>query len=153
MTAKLRATLQKQNKIFTKKIVNNIKFDSTKLSPGKTVAVTATYQSHTVVIYVAETAADKDGAKKIATKITGELYLKSFCLHRYMDETTVTNNIRAVLINYGLLSANEAQYVFPEHRLLSQTKTYSTLLVFKDGQAAHSQGIALIVEDHSEIVT
>ena len=153
VTAKLRATLQKQNKIFTKKIVNNIKFDSTKLSPGKTIAVTATYQSHAVVIYVAETAADKDGAKKIAAKITGEVYLKSFCLHHYMDEAAVTNNIRAVLVNYELLSADEAKYVFPEHRLLSQSKTYSTLLVFKYSQVAHSKGIALIVESHSEIVT
>ena len=153
VTAKLRVALQKQNKIFTKKIVNNIKFDSTKLSPGKTVAVTATYQSHAVVIYVAETVADKDGAKKIAAKITGEVYLKSFCLHHYMDEAAVTNNIRAVLVNYELLSADEAQYVFPEHRLLSQSKTYSTLLVFKYSQVAHSKGIALIVESHSEIVT
>ena len=154
VTAKLRATLQKQNKIFTKKIVNNIKFDSTKLSPGKTVAVTATYQSHAVVIYVAE-ATDplKETATQIAAKITGELYLKNFCWHHSADEVSVANNIQAVLANYEVLSVSEAAYVSPEHHVLANQRTNLKLRVVKDNQVAYSKSITLIIEDHSKITT
>ena len=82
VTAKLRLALQKRSKIFSQKITSSIKFSDTPLIPGNTVAVTATYQSQAVVIYVAEATDShtlKETATQIAAKITGELYLKNFC--------------------------------------------------------------------------
>ena len=156
VTAKLRLALQKRSKIFTQKITNSIKFNDTPVAPGNTVAVTATYQSQAVVIYVAEAKDShtlKETANQIAAKITGELYLKSFCWHHFTDEVPVANNIHAVLANYEVLSVAEAAYVSLEHHVLANQRTNLKLRVVKDNQVAYSKSITLIIEDHSKITT
>ena len=156
VTAKLRLVLQKRSKIFSQKITSSIKFSDTPLIPGNTVAVTATYQSQAVVIYVAEATDShtlKETATQIAAKITGELYLKNFCWHHSADEVSVANNIQAVLANYEVLSVSEAAYVSPEHHVLANQRTNLKLRVVKDNQVAYSKSITLIIEDHSKITT
>ena len=155
VTAKLRATLQKQNKIFTKKIVNNIKFDSTKLSPGKTVAVTATYQSHAIVIYIAEKAKfrPRHSIQTIARKIHGEFYLKSVCLNKFMDDPLVTKMIRQTLVNYRILSESEALLVRPLYHW-QLTGDNSKPLFITDGKKwAWSKYVTWHIESYSNITT
>ena len=89
----------------------------------------------------------------IADKISGsELYLKSVCLNKYMDAPLVTKIIRETLVNFEFLSKAEANFVEPEHLLLTGENYYK--LLFWDGSVvAFSKKITLIVESHSDITT
>ena len=155
VTAKLRATLQKQNKIFTKKIVNNIKSDSTKLSPGKTVAVTAIYQSHAIVIYIAEKAKfrRRHSIQTIARKIRGEFYLKSVCLNKFMDDPLVTKMIRQTLVNYRILSESDASLVSADHIRLKNNSRHPLWVTTDDEKWAQSKYVTWHIESYSKITT
>ena len=155
VTAKLRIALQKRNEIFTKKTTSSINFSDTPLTPGNIVAVTVTYQSWKVVIYIAE-ALDahtlKESATQIAGKIRWTLYLKTFCEGKYADHPAVVKIIRKTLIGYQLLTWTEAQYIQPEHFLISSGHQYR-LRVIKDGHTAFTQQIPLSIWTYSQIMT
>ena len=117
VTAKLRIALKNRNKVFTQAVVNGIKFSNASLNPGNTVAVTATYQSQAIVIFVTEKAKfrRRHSIQTIARKIRGEFYLKSVCLNRFMDDPLVTKMIRQTLVNYRILSESDASLVSADH--------------------------------------
>ena len=93
---------------------------------------------------------NKSSAKSIAGKISGELYLKGVCLNKYMDDPLVTKIIREELVNFELLSKQEANFVEPEHLLLTGSNKYK-LKVFDGASTAWSKTITLIVESNSDI--
>lgn len=78
---------------------------------------------------------NKSSAKSIAGKISGELYLKGVCLNKYMDDPLVTKIIREELVNFELLSKQEANFVEPEHLLLTGSNKYK-LKVFDGASTA-----------------
>ena len=88
----------------------------------------------------------------IASRITGELYLKGVCLNKYMDDSIVTTIIRDTLVNFEVLTESEADLVQPEHLLLTGRNQYK-LKVFDGSSTAWSKGVTLIVENHSDITT
>ena len=88
----------------------------------------------------------------VASRITGELYLKGVCLNKYMDDPLVTKIIRETLVNFGVLLESEATCVQPEHLLLTGRNQYK-LKVFDGASTAWSKTITLIVESNSDITT
>ena len=95
----------------------------------------------------------KESATAIASKIkTGTvLHLKGFCQNQAMDTSKVTTEIRKTLVGYELLSKLEAQYVVPEHLMLTGNNKYQ-LQVIKDGLTAKTVPIAFIVEKSAVII-
>ena len=71
----------------------------------------------------------------VASRITGELYLKGVCLNKYMDDPLVTKIIRETLVNFGVLLESEATCVQPEHLLLTGRNQYK-LKVFDGASTA-----------------
>ena len=88
----------------------------------------------------------------VASRITGELYLKGVCLNKYMDDPLVTKIIRETLVNFEVLMESEADLVQPEHLLLTGRNQYK-LKVFDGASTAWSKTITLIVESNSDITT
>ena len=88
----------------------------------------------------------------IASRITGELYLKGVCLNKYMDDPIVTTIIRDTLVNFEVLTESEADLVQPEHLLLTGRNQYK-LKVFDGSSTAWSKAVTLIVESHADITT
>ena len=122
----------------------------------KTLLVTSFISSVSFIqieyVYLPNLFQRNDALPVIADKITGELYLKSFCLNKMMDDSQVTKNIQDTLIGFQLLSPAEAQYVRPEHLLLTGRNQYR-LRVLEGVKVAYSRKITFIVENHSDITT
>ena len=95
----------------------------------------------------------KESATAIASKIkTGTvLHLKGFCQNQAMDTPKITAEIRKTLVGYELLSKLEAQYVVPEHLMLTGNNKYQ-LQVIKDGLTAKTVPITFIVEKSAVII-
>ena len=154
VAAKLRAALQKRNKIFTQTVVNDIEFSNTPLNPGHKVAVTATYQAQAIVIQVAEQAEHprRHSIETIARKIHGEFYLKSVCLNKFMDDPLVTKMIRQTLVNYRLLSESDTLLVSGDHIQLRDNSRHR--LWVSDGKDwAYSEDVTWYIKSYSNINT
>ena len=95
----------------------------------------------------------KESATVISSKIkTGTvLHLKGFCQNQAMDTPKITAEIRKTLVGYELLSKLEAQYVVPEHLMLTGNNKYQ-LQVIKDGLTAKTVPITFIVEKSAVII-
>ena len=89
----------------------------------------------------------------IASKISSELDLKFVCFKKYMDEPLVTKMIRETLVNYEVLSQQEATFVCPEHLLLTNGRNVYKLKVIVGQQTAWSKAITLLVEDDRSDIT
>ena len=161
VTQAVKQALKKVDPVFTDQCLSKISLGDTNMIPGKAVKVSLFYRPNKIKsfyekinIYIRENLSKlKESAKAIASKIpTGTvLHLKGFCQNQAMDTPKVTTEIRKTLVGYELLSKLEAQYVVPEHLILTGNNKYQ-LQIIKDGVTAGTVSITFIVEKSAVII-
>ena len=159
VTQAIKQVLKKIDPVFTDQCLSKISLGTAKMMPGKSVKVPIFYhpkkkESYYVKIdiYIKEHLSPlQETAVAIANKIKLELHLKNFCYQKMMDNPAVAEDIRQGLVGQKVLSAAEAQYVQPEHQMLTNNHKYK-LRVVKDGKTAYSQPNLFIINRYSKII-
>ena len=159
VTQAVKQALKKVNPVFTDECLSKISLGDTNMIPGIAVKVPLFYHLKNyggsyeeIDIYIKENLSPfKETAREIAKKIKLECHLKNYCYQKMMDNPVVVEDIRQGLVGQKVLSAAEAQYVQPEHQMLTSNHKYK-LRVVKDGKTAYSQPILFIVNRYSKII-
>ena len=156
VTQAVKQALKKVNPIFTDQCLSNISLGNTKIMPGKPVKVTVVYHLNhyddQMDIYIKEHLSSlKETAYDIANKIQLGVHLKKFCSQKMMNNPAVAENIRQVIVGQKILSASEAQYVQPQHKMIINNHKYR-LRVIKDGKTVYSPLNPFFVHQNSKII-
>ena len=156
VTQAVKQVLKKIDPVFTDQCLSNISLGNTKIMPGKPVKVTVFYHLNhyddQMDIYIKEHLSSlKETAYDIANKIQLGVHLKKFCSQKMMDNPAVAENIRQVIVGQKILSASEAQYVQPQHKMIINNHKYR-LRVIKDGKTVYSPLNPFFVHLNSKII-
>ena len=141
VTQAIKQVLKKIDPVFTDQCLSKISLGDTNMIPGIAVKVPLFYHLKNyggsyeeIDIYIKENLSPfKETAREIAKKIKLECHLKNYCYQKMMDNPVVVEDIRQGLVGQKVLSAVEAQYVQPEHQMLTSNHKYK-LRVVKDGK-------------------
>ena len=159
VTQAIKQVLKKIDPVFTDQCLSKISLGATKMIPGKPVKVPIFYHSKKkenyyvkVDIYIKEHLSPlQETAVAIANKIKLGVHLKKFCSQKMMDNPAVAENIRQVIVGQKILSASEAQYVQPQHKMIINNHKYR-LRVIKDGKTVYSPLNPFFVHLNSKII-